>query len=208
MLGDSIAAGSARSVPRMFWVPASRRASVGRSAVRTPAHRRGRRRIRVVRARRADLRALRGVPSGRRDHRRGRQRRHPSGAASLSAVAAPRAGDRPIARTGDVVVVGTCPDLGALRAVPQPLRSVASALVETARVGPGGGRRVNAVRRWSLSVARSARCSWRSRTRCSASIGSTRARSATGVRGGAPARGPDGARRGETATPSPVAPAP
>ncbi len=77
---------------------------------------------------------------------------------------------------GAEVVVGTCPDLGALRPVPQPLRALAGAGLPAAR--PGAGRRPRSGpgrtrSRWRTWWARS---SSPTPTRCSASTGSTPAR--------------------------------
>lgn len=71
---------------------------------------------------------------------------------------------------GAEVVVGTCPDLGALLAVPQPLRSLgAQASRQLARSA--------AVLGSSRCGARSGICSSRTPTTCSVSTASTRARS-------------------------------
>ena len=82
-------------------------------------------------------------PGRRRDHDR-RQRRDPPGAAA-DRRAAPRR--RRCAGCGDAgaeVVVGTCPDLGTIEPVPQPLRWIARrasrqlAAAQTIAVGRGG----------------------------------------------------------------------
>ena len=75
---------------------------------------------------------------------------------------------------GAPVVVGTCPDLGALRAVPQPLRTL----------GSRASRQLAAAQRDAALRPVPARCRWRAwsgrsssptPTRCSAWTGSTRA---------------------------------
>ncbi|WP_327040665.1 SGNH/GDSL hydrolase family protein [Microbacterium sp. Root53] len=82
---------------------------------------------------------------------------------------------------GTAVVVGTCPDLGALRPVPQPLRSLSSrisrrlARAQAAAAAAAGARPVSLRRAVGAEFLADPQG-------CSASTGSTRARWATGAR--------------------------
>ena len=118
--------------------------------------------------------ALDQVPdAGRRDHHDRRQRRDPP---HRQGGRRPPPRDRrcaPCATLGTEVVVGTCPDLGTIQPVPQPLRLIGAALEP--RHGGRPDRRRRRGRRPHRVPGRPARPRVRAsaRTRCSAPTGST-----------------------------------
>ena len=182
VLGDSIAAGLGADHPKHTLGGGLSQARREADRASGAAADRGRGGFGEQRARRADRGAA-------------RRRTGPTWPSSSSAATTSPTGSRPPTRSahlteaiaalqelGAEVVVGTCPDLGALRPVPQPLRALGSR---------ASRQLAQAQREAALTPRALERCRWRpssgrssspTPTRCSASTGSTPAPTATSER--------------------------